>query len=106
MANSADQGRTMRAMAIDEFGGPEMLTLHELPIPKAGAGEFLIKVPYAGVGVWDAMMRQGLMEAQALKGATLPRILGADGPGTSAAVGEGVGGAPFHRMDDIMGRWK
>ena len=50
---------TMRAAAIDRYGGPEVLTIHVLPVPKLDAGEVLIAVHTAGVGGWDADIRAG-----------------------------------------------
>jgi NADPH2:quinone reductase len=51
--------KTMRAAAIDRFGGLEVLTLHTLPVPSLDAGEVLIATDTAGVGGWDADMRAG-----------------------------------------------
>lgn len=92
MANSQFDGQMMNAVTIEHFGGPEVLTPAVIPIPPVGKGEVLVKVAYAGVGVWDGAMRAGLMETQAPAGATLPRVLGADGSGTVVDVGEGVTG--------------
>src|ERR1700731_407533 len=50
---------TMRAAAIDRFGGPEVLLIHSLPVPELDAGEVLIAVDTAGFGVWDAETRDG-----------------------------------------------
>jgi NADPH:quinone reductase len=49
----------MKAMAVDEFGGIDKLTLHTLPVPTVDVGEVLIRVEVAGVGIWDAMEREG-----------------------------------------------
>jgi len=49
----------MRAAAIDEFGGPDVLKLHTLPVPAPAAGEVLIRIDPAGVGSWDAEIRGG-----------------------------------------------
>ena len=51
--------KTMRAAAIDRFGGPEVLSTRSLPVPELDASEVLIAVDTAGVGVWDADMRGG-----------------------------------------------
>jgi NADPH2:quinone reductase len=51
--------RTMFAAAIDRFGGPEVMTPHALPVPAVDAGEVLIAVDTAGVGRWDADVREG-----------------------------------------------
>ena len=44
--------KTMRAVALDRFGGPETLKVQTVPIPEAGADEILIHVESAGVGAW------------------------------------------------------
>lgn len=82
--------KTMRAAAIDRFGGPEVLTLHELPVPTLDAGEVLIALDTAGVGPWDAEIRSGeyLPEGRV----DFPLVLGTDGAGTVAAVGPKVSG--------------
>lgn len=49
----------MKAMAVDEFGGPDKLTLHTLPVLAVDAGEVLIRIALAGVGIWDAIEREG-----------------------------------------------
>jgi NADPH:quinone reductase len=78
---------TMRAAAIDRFGGPEVLTLHTLPVPEVDAGEVLIALHTAGVGSWDAEMRGGWWPEGRPR---FPLVLGSDGSGTIAAVGSRV----------------
>lgn len=78
----------MKAITIDRYGGKELLQVRELPTPEAGPGEVLVKVEAAGVGVWDAKIRAGYMDAFAP--ATFPLVLGADGVGTIESVGSGV----------------
>jgi NADPH:quinone reductase-like Zn-dependent oxidoreductase len=77
----------MRAAAIDRFGGPEELTLHELPVPEPGPGEVLIALDTAGVGIWDAKMRAGWFP---IVPPPFPVVLGTDGAGRIAAMGEHV----------------
>ncbi len=81
---------TMHAAALDHGGGPEVLSLHTLPVPELGADELLIAIDTAGVAVWDASIRQD----PDIYGAHrhLPLILGTDGAGLIAAVGSGVSG--------------
>jgi NADPH:quinone reductase len=78
---------TMKTAAIDRFGPPEVLTLHELPVPKPGPHEVLIAVQAAGVGIWDARIRDG---AWATGRERFPLVLGADGAGVIAARGARV----------------
>ena len=87
---------TMAAAAIDRGGGPEMLRVHHLPVPKPKTGEVLIAVQAAGVGVWDADYREHPWE-----GAKFPLVLGSDGAGSIAAIGSGVHG--FKVGDPVYG---
>jgi NADPH2:quinone reductase len=77
---------TMRAAAIDRFGGPEVLKIHTLPIPKITAQEVLIEVDTAGVGIWDLHQRDGKWAERE----DFPLILGSDGSGVVADVGARV----------------
>lgn len=80
--------QTMHAAAIDRFGGPDVLTLHTLPVPKVGVGEVLIAVDTAGVGVWDAEIREGSWTPS--NRTRFPLVPGTDGSGIIASVGSGV----------------
>jgi NADPH:quinone reductase len=85
---------TMRAAAVDRGGDALTLSIHQLPVPKPAAGEVLIAVNAAGVGVWQAKYRP--RDSQ-----DFPVILGSDGAGTVAAVGAGVSG--FKVGDPVYG---
>jgi NADPH:quinone reductase len=79
---------TMRAAAIDRPGGPDALTLHVLPTPEIDPSQILIAVHTAGVGSWDADIREGWSpDGTRLR---YPLVLGTDGSGTIAAVGSRV----------------
>ena len=78
---------TMKAAAIDHFGGPEVLKVHTLPVPGLDANEVLIAVHTAGVGSWDADMRGGWWP---FGKPHFPIVLGTDGSGTVAAIGSRV----------------
>ena len=91
-AKSAGEARqsipsTMRAAAIDKFGPPEVLRIHNLPVPKVGAKEVLIAVHTTGVGIWDTDFRKGTYKEGRTK---FPLVLGMDGAGTIAEVGKSV----------------
>lgn len=81
---------TMRAAAIDGFGGIEKITLQSLPMPEVGAADVLIRVEAAGVGSWDAVEREGQYDGAFGLDSTFPYVLGWDGAGRVVAVGEGV----------------
>jgi NADPH2:quinone reductase len=85
----------MRAAAIDRFGGPEALTIHNLPIPKISAQEVLIEIDTAGVGTWDGSIRDGSWAERK----EFPMILGGDGSGIVSAVGSKV--RRFKRGDRV-----
>jgi NADPH:quinone reductase-like Zn-dependent oxidoreductase len=80
--------QTMRAAAIDRFGGPEVLTIHTLPVPEVDDNEVLIAVHTAGVGSWDADMRDGWSPDG--KKPRFPVLLGTDGSGHIAQVGSRI----------------
>jgi NADPH2:quinone reductase len=86
-AAAPDVPDTMLAAAMDRGGGPEVLSIHHLPVPKLKAGEVLIAVRTAGIGAWEAGMREHPGER-----ARFPIILGSDGAGTIAELGPGVSG--------------
>ncbi|MDZ8136205.1 MAG: NADP-dependent oxidoreductase [Nostoc sp. DedQUE04] len=84
MQNTPQQ---MKAMAVDEFGHADKLTLHTLPVPMVNAGEVLIRIEIAGVGIWDAMEREGDLVYNEVH---FPRVLGGECAGTIVAIGDGV----------------
>ena len=76
----------MRAVEISEAGGPDVLRLCERPVPRAQAGEIVLRLAYAGVNRPDVLQRMGLYHPPA--GASdLP---GLEGAGEVVAVGAGV----------------
>ena len=72
----------MRAMAVKEFGGPEKLALMDLPAPKPGPGEALVKLEYAGVNFIDVYMRSGHYARSQTYKTPLPMVIGMEGIGT------------------------
>lgn len=82
--------KTMRAIALDRFGGPETLKVQSLPIPEPNADEILIQVEAAGVGVWDSFEREGEFTEILGREPKFPYVLGTDGAGTVAAAGAEV----------------
>ena len=79
--------RTMKAAAIDRFGPPSVLKLHELPVPKLAPEEVLLALTACGVGVWDADVRKGWWPRGR---PSFPLVPGTDGAGTVAAKGARV----------------
>ncbi len=78
----------MRAVAITEFGGPDKLRAMDLPRPKPGRGEILLRVVASGVSPMDWKIREGL-----LAGAFphhFPLVPGWDAAGVVEELGEGT----------------
>jgi NADPH2:quinone reductase len=40
--------KTMKQITVNEFGGPEKLISHDVPVPSAGDGQIVIKVEASG----------------------------------------------------------
>jgi len=80
----------MKAIAIDRFGGPEQMTLHELPDPEVGPDSVLIAARAAGVNPVDFKIRAGNLEGAFPH--HFPLILGWDVAGVVEAIGPAVGG--------------
>lgn len=90
---------TMRAIAIDRFGGVEEMKQRTLPVPRVGPDDVLIRLEYAGVGEWDPFEREGGYAEMTGETPAFPYILGSEGAGTVAAAGERVRGfAPGDRV--------
>ena len=87
----------MRAIAIEKFGGPELLHEMDLPRPKPGKGEILIRVVAAGVNPVDWKIREGYL--QELMPHAFPLIPGWDVAGVVEEHGEGA--SRFRRGDRI-----
>src|SRR5262245_19098919 len=80
--------RTMKAAAFDRFGGPEVLELMSLPVPKPAPTEVLIRLDSAGIGVWDPEVRAGEVDLGGRK--EFPRVIGNDGAGVIVELGSAV----------------
>jgi len=76
----------VKAIRIHEDGGPEVLSLDDVPDPAPAPGEVLIRLRAASLNHLDIWLRRGLPSVPK------PRILGADGAGVVEALGEGVDG--------------
>lgn len=85
----------MKAVRILRFGPPHVITKDDLPWPEAAAGQLLVRVKAAGVGHWDALVRQGKVPQP------LPLILGSELSGIVEAVGAEVSG--FKTGDEVYG---
>jgi zinc-binding alcohol dehydrogenase/oxidoreductase len=77
----------MKAVRLNELGGPEKLHVEEIADPVAGAGEIVVKISRAAFNRRDVFITQGLYP-----GIELPKTLGSDGAGVVATLGAGVSG--------------
>ena len=83
----------MKAIRVDEVGGPEALQLQEVPIPEPGEGEARVRVAAAGVNFIDIYVRTGAYKADPpfTPGMEAAGVVDAVGPGvTNVAVGDRV----------------
>ena len=92
---------TMKAAAIDRFGGPEEFSVHTLSVPQVGPDEVLVRVDTAGVGEWDPWVREGEFAQMTGKKPDFPYVMGADGAGTVTTVGKNV--KKFREGDKVYG---
>jgi NADPH2:quinone reductase len=74
----------MKAVRVHKYGGPEVLTLEEIPVPEPKAGEARVKIEAIGVNYIDIYQRTGLYPLQT------PFTLGTEGAGIVDAVGPNV----------------
>ena len=74
----------MKAVRVNEYGGPEALCYEEVEIPTPGSNEVLVKVAAAGVNYIDTYQRSGLYQVP------LPTTLGLEAAGTVEEIGESV----------------
>src|SRR5262249_17446846 len=86
----------MKTARIQRFGPASAVTIDDLAQPEPGARELLVRVKAAGVGHWDALVREGKVQ-----GEPLPLILGAELSGIIEAIGPGVSG--FKAGDEVYG---
>ena len=86
----------MKAAQVLQFGPPNVITNVALPRPEPSAGQLLVRVKAAGVGNWDALVREGRLPNE-----HLPLILGYELSGIVEAIGTEVSG--FKPGDEVYG---
>src|SRR6185436_17947141 len=85
----------MRAYGFTEIGGPDRQTFIDVPIPRPGPDELLVRVRAAGVNPGDWRLREGSY------GHDGPAVLGREVAGTVVALGPGV--SEFAVGDQVFG---
>jgi NADPH:quinone reductase-like Zn-dependent oxidoreductase len=86
----------VKAARVLQFGPPNVIINDDLPRPEPGAGQLLVRIKAAGVGNWDALIREGKVELE-----PLPIILGSELSGIVQAIGPQVSG--FKVGDEVYG---
>ncbi|OZF31192.1 NADPH:quinone reductase [Rhodococcus sp. 14-2483-1-1] len=74
----------MRAIRIDNTGGPEVLTVVDLPVPTPGAGQILVRTDAIGINYIDTYFRRGMYPR------ALPYVPGDEGSGVIDQIGSDV----------------
>ncbi len=76
----------MKAIRISEYGDPSVMQLVDIPQPKPGPGQAVVRVHVSGVNYADIYFRNGMARIPI----PFPYTLGIEGAGTVEAVGDGV----------------
>jgi NADPH:quinone reductase len=76
----------MKAIRVEQFGGPEAMRVMEVPEPQPAAGQVLVRIHAAGVNPVDTYIRAGTYARLP----SLPYTPGIDGAGRVEALGDGV----------------
>ncbi len=74
----------MKAIRVNEYGGPEVLSYEDVSLPEPGSGEARVRLAASGVNFIDTYQRSGVYPVD------LPLTLGMEGAGEVEAVGEEV----------------
>ena len=75
----------MKAIAIERNGGPDVLSIHDFPVPDVKPGEALVKIEASGINYIDTYFRSGLYKVP-----HFPFVLGREAAGVVESVGAGV----------------
>jgi NADPH:quinone reductase len=87
----------MRVALARKLDGIDSVELAELPDPEPAAGQALVRVYGAGVGLWDVGFLSG-----GFPGITLPFVPGQEIAGVVEAAGDGAGVQPGERMYGVL----
>jgi len=89
----------MKAMVVNQFGGPEVFELNEVDKPEVTSGHVLVRIKATSVNTVDTMIRQ--MGPELPLSPAAPAILGMDFAGVIEAVGAGV--TDYSVGDEVYG---
>ena len=96
----------MKGVIVKEYGGPEVMEMVDLPMPKAEPGWVVVKVAYVGINFKDIYLRTGVYKARPTGPSGIsyapqfPFTLGLEASGIVVKVGEGVTDV---KLDDLVG---
>ena len=88
----------MRAVVIEEYGGPEVLQVAEVPDPVPGPDEILVRVAHTAINRADTLQRMGAYPDPQRRDREIP---GLEYAGTVEAIGERV--SRWQVGDRVMG---
>lgn len=94
---SVKLGQPVKAVEISRYGPPNVIQLIDIDRPEPGKGQLRVRVKAAGVGPWDALIREGRSGVPQ----TLPLTLGSDIAGPVDALGPNISG--FSIGDEVYG---
>src|SRR5436305_13641098 len=89
----------MESIICDSYGGPEVLQVEDIPVPKVGPNGVLVRVHASSVNPIDWKLRQGMLKA--IRPYRFPVIWGTDCSGVVAEVGSAV--TLFKPGDEVYG---
>ena len=92
--------KTMKAVRIHTYGGPEVLAYEDVPRPQPGPGELLVRVVAAAVNPVDWKIREGYLKEMLHH--SLPLIMGWDVSGVVEETGPAV--TLFRVGDEVFSR--
>merc|ERR1712226_383104 len=85
-----------KAWFYNEYGSIEVLQFGEVPVPKPGPGQILVKIQAAALNPVDFKRREGLFRSN---DSEFPAVLGCDAAGVVVEVGDGV--SKFKNGDEV-----
>lgn len=92
----------MKAIRIEQFGGPEVMHVREVEVPEPKAGEVLVRNIFVGINPVDYKIREG--QYPEVKQDKLPLTLGREVAGLIEKIGQGVSGfKPGDRVFAMIG---
>ena len=100
VGSDQNQVKTMKAVRIHNYGGPELLKYEDVPRPQPAAGEVLIRVHATSVNPIDWKVRAGYMKDFIPH--SFPLILGWDVSGVVEQAGRGV--SQFKKGDEVFSK--